>query len=160
MKKVNKNKSKALPITDEERMRKFVWGTDDLFARGRYLTTSAKWLYVVIRSFQNQPTFPDYEAIMERGGMTRATIAKGLRELEHWGYIARARTYGKANVYEFRSPVVINRGTGEDQYHPTLAQAKEYVKTQKRLRLLKSLSKLGKAIQAKRHSGDQIYKNW
>ncbi|HEY8560129.1 MAG TPA: helix-turn-helix domain-containing protein [Pyrinomonadaceae bacterium] len=107
-------------------MHRFVQVSFDLVWGGRYLTTPAKWLYVVLKSFQNhrsKRTFPGYEKIMKQSGMTRNAVAKGLKELEHWGYIVRNKTSGKVNNYEFRSPAALSNG---EDYYPTKAMAEKW----------------------------------
>ena len=124
-KKQKKSQSKKTDV-NKERMHKFVQVSYDLLIAGRYLTTSAKWLYVVLRSFQNQrtkKTFPGYEKIMERSGMKRNAVAKGLKELEHWGYIERNKTSGKVNNYEFCSPAALDKGY---YYYPTKEMAEKW----------------------------------
>jgi hypothetical protein len=115
-----------------ERDKKFVQVSFDLIERGRYLTPQAKWLYVVLRSFKNKErgTFPGYVKIMERGGLKRNAVAKGLKELERFGWIVRSSSGKKrSNAYEFHYPSTVIEGTEEEygsQVFPTEELAKEW----------------------------------
>lgn len=122
----------------EERTDKFVMVSFDLLERGRFLTVAAKWLYVVLRSFRNEKTgatFPTYEKIMRRGGLSRNAVAKGLAELEHFGWIERVKTEGKRTLsYKFSYPTLVNENNEEfgDQTFPTQKNASEWAKIHRR----------------------------
>lgn len=119
-----------------ERTEKFVKISRDLFDRGRYLTPSAKWLYVALRSFKNErkpddKPFPGYQKIMEQSGLSRNAIAKGLEELEQWGWIERDKSQGKSNHYKFTYPALLNVTTGTetgDQTYPTKEMASDWAR--------------------------------
>jgi DNA-binding HxlR family transcriptional regulator len=117
-----------------ERTKKFIKISTDLVTRGRYLTPSAKWLYVALRSFKNEKkgdTFPGYQKIMERSGLSRNAIAKGLEELEQWGWIVRDKSQGKTNHYKFTYPALLNvttRMETGDQTFPTKEMASDWAK--------------------------------
>jgi hypothetical protein len=118
----------------QERTESFVKVSTDLLYRGTYLTPAAKWLYVVLRSFKNENhtrAFPGYKAIMERSGLSRNAVAKGLAELERWGWITRYKAKGSGNSYVFSYPSLINVDTKTevgDQTYPTKELALDWAK--------------------------------
>lgn len=116
--------------TDE----RFVKVPFHLLERGRFLTPKAKWIYVVVRSFQfngSGTSFPSYPAIMERSGLSRASVARALAELEHFGWIGRDKKHGGSTTYVFFFPSRQFRVSGDEignQEYPTLKMAEAYRK--------------------------------
>jgi hypothetical protein len=125
-----------------ERMSKFVMLSLDLIDQGKYLTTNAKWVYVIVRSFKftdKSRAFPTYETIMKRGNFNRNQVANALSELVHFGWLRRvkARTVKSQrlrNTYEFYYPLTLNKETGEelpDQPCPSKQMADEWKKARR-----------------------------
>lgn len=101
-----------------------------LFWQGRYLTANAKWVYATLRSFKNNDTgktFPSYDAIVERSGLSRPKVAEGLRELEKFSWIAKSKRFSKSTNYNLSYPAVWqDKSQGvltPDQTCPTKEQA-------------------------------------
>jgi biotin operon repressor len=140
-----------------ERTDKFVKVSRELLHRGRYLTASAKWLYVALRSFKNEKKaddnpFPGYIKIMEWSGLSRNAVAKGLEELEQWGWIERDKTQGKTNHYKFTCPAQLNATTKTetgDQIYPTKEMALHWSKNRINRKKNKKLLKEKKSAKAK-----------
>jgi hypothetical protein len=134
---VQSNKIAVKFVRVVPKFKPFVMVPDRLFNSGRNLTTSAKWLYATLRSFANNHDggiFPSYKAIMQRGGLTKNAVAKGLAELEHFGWIVRDKNKGKSNHYILYCPFHTNSETGEDikdQYYPTEEMAIEWASREK-----------------------------
>lgn len=81
--------------------------TKALFERGRHLTTSAKWLYATLADFKNQKTgliCPSYEAIIERSGLCKGTIASAIQELEEFCWLKYKKNYSGNNRYTLLIP--------------------------------------------------------
>lgn len=93
----------GLVATNQKHYGKFAKVPMELFYEGRHLSLEAKWVYATLVSFKNNKTgktFPSYEAIMKRSGITRRqTIADALKELEHFNWIIRRKKVGKSNSY-------------------------------------------------------------
>lgn len=130
----------------DERTNSFVKVSTDLLNRGKYLTPAAKWLYVALRSFKNVKdgrTFPSYKKIMGRSGLSRNAVAKGLAELERWGWIVRQKTEGGNNYYKFYYPSLVQTNTNEevgDQTFPTKKMVLEWSKERSEVRNQKKLA--------------------
>src|SRR5215203_5986854 len=110
--------------------------SSELFKRGRYLTPSVKWLYVTLKSFSHnrtQETFPSYQAIMEKSGLTRNAVAKGLAELEKFKWIFRQRKRGSSNNYILCIPSLKDTfgKEVEDSIHPTKEMAVAWAKSRR-----------------------------
>jgi DNA-binding transcriptional regulator GbsR (MarR family) len=131
-------KSKAVGVngsTEEERkLPKMVTGwtklENRLFWQGRYLTANAKWIYATLRSFMNNDTgrtFPSYDAIVERSGLSRPKVAEGLRELEYFNWIAKHKRFSKSTNYTVSYPIrFLDKSKGllhPDQTSPTKEEA-------------------------------------
>src|SRR4051812_47136649 len=79
----------------------------EIFLGGRYLTVQAKWTYAALRSFTNNKTlltFPGYDKLMERSGLSRNAVSKALAELEEFHWITKKKKFGKSNGYTFTFP--------------------------------------------------------
>jgi hypothetical protein len=115
----------------------FVRVLDELFKRGRYLTPSAKWLFVVLRSFANNQTgeiYPSYQAIMKKSGLTKNAVAKGLSELEHFQWLFRQKAKGKGNNYILYYPSFKDAKSEEEtgnQVYPTKEMAQEWARSRR-----------------------------
>lgn len=147
---MSKNNQKDNPKTKNhykrvflpERQRPFVMISHDLFERGRHLSASAKWLFVVLHMFKNHQTgktFPSYELIMKKSGLSKNGVANGLKELEHWNWLEgdkskRANSKHGNNNYNFFYPAHVLVDTNEevgDQTYPTKEMALEWNNTRK-----------------------------
>ncbi len=99
-----------------EKLGKFVAIPLRLMTHGQYLTPEAKWLYATLRSFTNNKTdrtFPGYEKIIQRSGLNRNSVAKALKELEHFHWIGKTKNFGKSSDYKLYNPSW--RETPEDE---------------------------------------------
>lgn len=79
----------------------------NFYVRGRYLSKDAKWLYVTLKSFENNKTkliFPKQETIQEVGNLGKNAITKALKELESFGWIKRIKTKGQSTTYQLLEP--------------------------------------------------------
>lgn len=96
---------------------KFTRIPNALFERGSYLTVKAKLVYVALCSFRNNKTgatFPSYNKIKERSGLTRnEDITKAITELGQFGWLEKNRRFNKSNDYKLVIPVEV-RPTKED----------------------------------------------
>jgi Helix-turn-helix domain len=98
-----------------------------LFEEGKYLTPTAKLVYVVLCSFQNNKSgkiYPSYEKIMARSGLGKNKVAAALNELHAFGWITRRKVFIGGNHYELLYPW--NKQPGLPREWPTKVEAKEY----------------------------------
>lgn len=68
-----------------------------------------RWLYVILLSHRSNKTgdaFPSYKRI-ETYGLTRASIAVGLKELEKAGWIEKKKRFGSSTIYKFYFPTKV-----------------------------------------------------
>lgn len=75
----------------------------DFVASGQMaaMTSSSVKVYLVIRAYTNPSTgdsFPSVDTIMEKSGLSRASVMRELKTLEDQGHIRRAKS-GRHNVY-------------------------------------------------------------
>lgn len=71
--------------------------------RGRHLTPQAKWVWVILRTFENFKTkliFPSHLKIEEESGLSRAAVNKALKELEEFKWIVKEKKSGKSTRYK------------------------------------------------------------
>lgn len=108
----------------------------ELFYEGRHLSPEAKWVYATLVSFKNNKTgktFPSYESIMRRSGITRRqTISDALKELEHFGWITRRKKVGKSTSYSVGEPEKPLDDVKFKPLRPTEAEAAEWKVTKRR----------------------------
>lgn len=114
-----------------KRIGKFTGVTNLLFSLGVHLTPQAKWIYTTLSSFRNSGTgrtYPSYEKIMERSGMSRNAVAKGLKELENFHWVTKQKNFGKSTNYNISSPVWVDGNC--DLPIPTKEMASDWKKNQ------------------------------
>jgi hypothetical protein len=78
-----------------------------IFEEGRYLTPNAKLVYIVLLSFRNNKTgktFPSYDKIMAKSGLSRNKVAAALNELEYFLWISRKKVFIGGNHYYVAYP--------------------------------------------------------
>jgi hypothetical protein len=95
------------PEEVEKNQNKFTKVTNLLFTQGRYLSSDAKWIHVVLAGFicqKPKKTDPSYEEIIERAEMTRTRVARALAELERFLWIKKKRDFGKSTEYTLTVP--------------------------------------------------------
>lgn len=83
------------------------------------LSTSAKWLYVILRSYASNDhdmIYPGYKHMEEKAGMRRETIARALTELEASGWITRRRRFSASTVYTLSVPISPDIRTNDTNY--------------------------------------------
>jgi DNA-binding transcriptional MocR family regulator len=109
--------------------RNFTKVPNNLFENGRYLSPAAKLVYVVLCNFRNNKTgktFPSYEKIMMKSGMSRNKVAAAVNELEQFYWITRKKVFIGGNHYKLTSP--IEKETQQPCIWPTQDAAKQYAK--------------------------------
>ena len=122
----------------------FTKADNRLFWQGVHLTVDAKWVYVTLVSFRNSKTnatFPSYDKIMERSGLTRVRVARAIAELEHFDWIAKNKRFNGSTHYHVSYPNVYKVGSNgervglsDDQTCPTKDEAERWAKRHKRQR--------------------------
>lgn len=80
---------------------------NSIIEMGRELGPDAIALFVVLRfhSGRNQTSFPSYDTIQDRTGLTRRRIAIAIRKLESSGLLERKRRFGASTVYILKMPI-------------------------------------------------------
>lgn len=66
------------------------------------MSSPSKALYPTIKSFTNWKTghsFPNIDTLEKYSGLSRASVMKGLKELENLGYIRSQKSIGKPSIY-------------------------------------------------------------
>ena len=84
-----------------------------IFITDHNLSTAAKVIYVVLKSFQiSKPdilfapsVIASHKEITERSNLSQNTVVRGLNKLESAGWIARQRTAGLPTGYVFTTPL-------------------------------------------------------
>lgn len=126
------------PVTRDTVDDKFTKIPRYFIERGRYLTPPAKWVFVVLKTFENNKTkeiFPSHATIEELSGLSRKAVSAALKELEHFLWIKRDKTERKSTSYQINYQADYN----EEELKTTVApipmkgEAKEY-KTEKQSR--------------------------
>ncbi|HEX8195905.1 MAG TPA: helix-turn-helix domain-containing protein [Pyrinomonadaceae bacterium] len=104
MPKNPKSDAKTVEVLNE----RFIMIPLNFFRRGLYLSPQAKWLYVVLKSFENSKSKqlnPRQIIIQEVSGLSKNAITQALKELEQFGWISRTMVKGKSTKYELNQPI-------------------------------------------------------
>lgn len=102
------------------------------------MSLAAKALYPVVKSYaasKNGASFPSYDTLVEKSGISSRSVSKALEELTNIGMLTATKTVGKKTIYalketfEVQHPVSGKTGTASFDYVPTLVkQAVEEMK--------------------------------
>ncbi len=87
------------------------------FIETRGLSTSARWLFVVLRYYTNGKTevaFPSIQTLADTAGMKRHTVVRAIRELIAAGWLSRLKRYGKTAIYSIEIPSSAQNGTSAE----------------------------------------------
>lgn len=91
------------PVTRDTVEDKFIKVPRYFIERGRYLTPQAKWVWVVLKYFENYRTkqiFPSHSTIEELSGLSKTAVSKALKELEEFLWIIKQTEPGKVTRYQ------------------------------------------------------------
>jgi len=80
---------------------------NDLFNRKEFidLSTSAKWLFVVLSYHANRDTdvaWPGYKVIQEETGFAKQTVTDAIKDLKNAGLIYVSKRFGTSQLYHLR----------------------------------------------------------
>lgn len=131
-------------VTVPKIVKGFTKADNRLFWQGVHLTSDAKWVYLTLVSFRNsktKATFPSYDKLMERSGLTRVRVSRAIAELEHFHWIGKEKRFNESNRYDLTYPErYVNNALGEqvgladDQTCPTKVEAEQWANRRKRKR--------------------------
>lgn len=94
--------SKNEPATRDTIENKFTKVPRYFIERGRYLTPPAKWVWVILKTHENNTTrriFPSHATIEDLSGLSRVAVSKALKELEHFSWIIKDKAGGRSTNY-------------------------------------------------------------
>jgi hypothetical protein len=131
-------------VTVPKIVKGFTKADNRLFWQGVHLTVDAKWVYLTLVSFRHsktKATFPSYDKIIERSGLTRVRVSRGIAELEHFLWIGKEKRFNGSNRYELTFPIRYKlsprgekEGLADDQTCPTKFEAEQWANRHKRKR--------------------------